>query len=38
MDALVRDILTDIETAKNSLERDMWREIGKIEKSWLLGF
>lgn len=38
MEALVRDILTDIEIAKNSLERDMWREVGKKETGWLLGF
>lgn len=38
LEALVRDILTDIEVAKISLERDMWREVGKKEKRWLLGF
>lgn len=38
VEALVRDILTDIEIAKNSLERDMWREVGKKETRWLLGF
>ena len=38
LEALVRDILTDIEVAKISLERDMWREVGKKENRWLLGF
>lgn len=38
LEALVRDIMTDIEVAKISLERDMWREVGKKEESWLLGF
>lgn len=38
LEALVRDILTDIEVAKISLERDMWQEVGKKEKRWLLGF
>lgn len=38
LEALVRDILTDIEVAKISLERDMWREVGKKERRWLLGF
>lgn len=38
LEALVRDILADIEVAKISLERNMWREVGKKEESWLLGF
>lgn len=38
LEALIRDILTDIEVAKISLERDTWQEVGKKEKRWLLGF
>lgn len=38
MEALVRDIIMDIEVAKNSLEREKWREVGKKEEGWLLGF
>lgn len=38
VEALVRDIMTDIEVAKNSLEREKWREVCKKEKRWLLGF
>lgn len=38
VEALVKDILTDIEVAKNSLEREKWREVGKKEEGWLLGF
>lgn len=38
VEALVRDIMTDIEVAKNSLEREKWREVSKKEKGWLLGF
>lgn len=38
VEALVRNIRTDIEVAKNSLQRDKWREVGKKEEGWLLGF
>lgn len=38
VEALVRDIMTDIEVAKISLGREMWREVGKKEEGWLLGF